>query len=175
MPLRIQITLNRKKIEKVFLNARKTIDGNIIISDHPEIDIFLLVGKSKIVALPKDELDDEVYDTQNRMFTFLARKGIVDFESIQGGNIFMSMEARILDATDGEKTQFALYVISKFIDKELPFYKNQKEFEKEVEKNLLEPEVDEYTEFDTDKYHRETKGSLPPRYARYGINSIYRI
>ena len=48
------------------------------------------------------------------------------------------------------------------------------EFEKEVEDNLLDPEVDEYTEFDSE-LHNDTKGSLPPRFVKYGIHSIYRI
>ena len=49
-----------------------------------------------------------------------------------------------------------------------------KEFEKEMENNLLDPEPDEYTEFDPAR-HSDTKGSLPPRFIRYGIHSIYRL
>ena len=49
-----------------------------------------------------------------------------------------------------------------------------KEFEKEMEKNLLEPEPDEYTEFDPAR-HSDVKGTLPPRMVKYGIHSIYRI
>ena len=44
-----------------------------------------------------------------------------------------------------------------------------------MEKQLLEPEVDEYTEFDPEEYHADVKGSLPPRFVRWGINNIYRI
>mgnify|MGYP000539520148 CR=1 FL=1 len=50
----------------------------------------------------------------------------------------------------------------------------QKEFEKEMEKNLLQPEPDEYTEFDADR-HQQVKGTLPPRMVKYGIHSIYRL
>ena len=175
MPMRIEITIDNKKVEKILLKARKTIDGNIIISDHPEIDILILTTKGKIVALPKEELDDEIYDTKKRLFQFLAKKGVIDHSSIQGGNLFMSTEATIPEADEGEKTQFVLYTISLFIEKDLPFYKDQEEFEQEMEKSLLEPEVDEYTDLNTAKHHAETKGSLPPRYGRWGIGNIYRI
>ena len=50
-----------------------------------------------------------------------------------------------------------------------------KEFEKEMESQLLQPEPDEFTEFYPDKYHSDVKGSLPPRFARWGISNIYRI
>ena len=175
MPMRIEITIDNKKVEKILLKARKTIDGNIIISDHPEIDILILTTKNKVVALPKEELDDEIYDTQKRLFKHLAKKGVIDFTSIQGGNLFMSMEAVIPEADEGDKVQFVLYCITQFIEKDLPFYKDQKEFEQEMEQSLLEPEVDEYTDLNTRKHHAATKGSLPPRYTRWGISNIYRI
>ncbi len=175
MPMRIEITIDNKKVEKILLKARKTIDGNIIVSDHPEIDIIIFTANNKVVAMPKEELDDEIYDTQNRLFRLLAKKGVIDYSTIQGGNLFMSMEAKIPEADKGDKIQYVLYTISEFIEKELPFYKDQEEFEQQMEKNLLEPEVDEYTDLNTSKHHAETKGSLPPRYTRWGIGNIYRI
>ena len=30
-----------QEVEKILLKAKKTIDGNIIISDHPELDIIV--------------------------------------------------------------------------------------------------------------------------------------
>ena len=175
MALKLKITIDNRIIEKILLNARKTIDGNIIIRDHPEIDILILTTKNKVVSFPKDEMDDEVHDSQDRLFKHLVKKGVIDYSSIQAGNLFMSMEASIPEADKGENIQFVLYAISGFVDEEQPFYDNMDEFEKEMEKQLLEPEVDEYTEFDPEEYHSDNKGSLPPRFARWGISSIYRI
>lgn len=175
MALKLKITIDSRVIEKIFLNARKTIDGNIIIRDHPELDIFILTATNKVVALPKDQMDDEVYDAQNRFFKFLVQKGVIDFNSVQSGNIFMSMEAQIPEADSGDKIQFVLYACSLFVDEEQPFYDNMKEFEKEMEDQLLEPEPDEHTIFDPEEYHDETKGSLPPRFVRWGLSNIYRI
>ena len=175
MAINIKVIVDGKQIERIFLKARKTIDGNIIVSDHPEMDIFIYPGKSKVVCMPKEELDDELYDAQNRFLKFLSRRGVVDPESIQAGNLFMTMEAAIVDADIGDKIQYLLYVISDFVEEDLPYYEDQKEFEKEVEASLLEPEPDEYTEFNPEKYHRSRKGSLPPKWAHWGIHSIYRI
>ena len=174
MPITIKV--KEKNIERVLLRAKKTVEGNIIIADHPEIDILLLPEKSKIVALPKEQLDDEIYETQNRLFKFLIRKGVIEHGSIQSGNLFMSMEAQISKSKDKEKSniQFVIYVLSEFIDDEMPFYKDQRHFEKEMEKRLLDPEPDESTEFDPG-YHKDQKGTLRPSMRPYGISTVYRI
>ena len=157
------------------MNARKTIDGNILIFDHPDMNIMIMPAKNKVISLPKDELDDELYDTQKRLFKFLVNKGVVDYESVQDGNLFMTKEAIIPEPANGaDKIQYCLYAISNFIEEEMPFYENMKEFEEQAEKQLLEPEVDEYTEFDPGR-HAEQKGTLPPRMVKYGIHSIYRL
>lgn len=176
MAYKIKIKIGGKPVEKILLKAKKTLDGNIIISDHPDMNILVMPSKSKVVCLPKDELDDELYDSQKRLFDFLVLKGVIDFSTVQSGNLFMTTEGTIPEVTegDGDKIQYCLYAISNFIEEELPFYKNMEEFEKEVEQNLTEPEVDEYTEFDAGR-HSDTKGSLPPRFIRYGIHSIYRL
>ena len=176
MAIKIKINVTPGKIvEKILLKAKKTIDGNIIVSDHPEIDIIVLPKKSKIVMMPKDEMDDEIHDTQKRLIKMLGKRGVIDIESVQAGNMFMSMEAKIPEATEGDKIQYLLYVLVDFIEEELPFYASQKEHEKDMEQMLLEPEEDEYTEFDPEKYHAEKKGSMQQHIKHYGIGAIYRI
>ena len=171
----LKIKIDDRPVEKIFLKVKKTIDGNIIISDHPDMNILISPTKNKIITLPGKELDDESYDSQKRLFDFLVKKGVVDFDTVQDGNLFMSKEATIPEVVgEGDKIQHCLYAISNFVDEELPFYQNQKEFEKEMEKNLLQPEPDEYTEFDPTR-HQSVKGTLPPRMVKYGIHSIYRL
>tara|TARA_Y100000034_G_C6795403_1_gene356454 strand:+ start:464 stop:988 length:525 start_codon:yes stop_codon:yes gene_type:complete len=174
MPIIIKI-VEEPSIEKIHLKAKKTIDGNIIIVDHPEVDIMILPSQKKVVALPKEELDDEIHETQARLFKFLNLNGVIAYDSIQAGNLFMSMEASYPEAKEGDSIQYILFAISKFFEEDLPFYVDQKDFEAEVERNLLEPEIDEYTEFDPDRYHSDRKGTLRPGGPAYGINSIYRI
>ena len=172
----IKIVINNPNIEKIYLNAKKTIDGNILVSDHNDLVIMIKPAKGKIVAFPKEELDDEIYDSQKRLFDFLVKDGVVDMSTVQSGDLFMTMEATIPDVKgEGDKIQYCLYSVSKFIDKEAPFYKSMEEFKQEMEDNLLEPEEDEYTEFDPETHHSPSKGSLPPNMVKYGIHSIYRL
>ena len=178
MPITVQITNEQAKglpTERVLLKARKTIDGNVLVTDHPEIDIVVM--KEKVVAFPKDELDDEIYETQNRLFKFLTRKGIVLYDSVQAGNLFMSLEAKLPIAQKGDSIQYALYVISEFMDKELPFYANKDRFEQEVEANMLKPEPDEFTDIEkATELHNDKKGNLNnPKLHHYGISAVYRI
>lgn len=172
--VKIKIIADEKQIQKIFLKAKKTLDDNIIIYDHPEVEILVMPATNKIVAMPKEQLDDEIYDTQMRMFKFLASKGVVSHDSIQAGNIFMSMEGTIPAMKDGDALQHVLLVLSKFIEGDLPFYKDLENFEKETEQALLDPEPDEYSDFDPDR-HAEKKGSLRPQYQQYGVGAFYRI
>ena len=163
-------------VERILLKARKTIDGNIIVSDHPEVDVLILPAQKKIVTLAKEELDDEMYETQNRFFKFLVSRGVVVYDSVQAGNLFMSLEATIPDAKEGDNIQYLLYSISEFMDKDLPYYQDKKEFEREMERALMEPEPDEFTDYETAmKTHKDRKGSLRPQMRPYGISTIYRV
>ncbi len=87
----------------------------------------------------------------------------------------MSMEGKIPEpTTEGSKIEYVLYSLSKFFKKEMPFYADQKDFEKEEAERLLEPEPDEFTEFDPNR-HEENKGSLAPNMISTGISTIYRL
>ena len=58
-------------VTKVELNIRKTLDGDIMIFDHADIDIIIMKDKKKIVAFPKDIMSEVVYGAQDRLFKFL--------------------------------------------------------------------------------------------------------
>ena len=171
----LKVHVNDKEIKKVSLKAQRSIDGNIIIRDHPEILVFIMPKASKVVAVAKDELDEELHDTQERLFKHLVQDGVISYDSVQAGNIFMSMEGKIPEpTTEGSKIEYVLYSLSKFFKKEMPFYADQKDFEKEEAERLLEPEPDEFTEFDPNR-HEENKGSLAPNMISTGISTIYRL
>ena len=70
---------------KVRLDIRKTLDNNIIIADHPDIDIVIIPQQSKIVCLAKDLNSGVVYGAQSRLLDFLKDRGVIDPSSIQGG------------------------------------------------------------------------------------------
>ena len=67
------INVDIKMDPRIQLKARKTLEGNILILDHEDIDIVLVKEKKKCVTFPKNNLSDRVYDSQDRVFKFLAR------------------------------------------------------------------------------------------------------
>ena len=77
----------------VELNARKALDGSLMIMDHKKIDIAVMPDKMKVVTFPKTTSTEDVYDYQNRLLELLADKGVIERSSIQGGNVFRSLEA----------------------------------------------------------------------------------
>ena len=146
----------------------------IKIGQPEKPDIVMMPEKSKIVAFPKESMGTHVYEVQNRFFKFLFNKGVIILDSVQGGNVFSSMEAKIAESKDYNVTQNILLTIGKFIEEERPLYEFEKAFEEEEEKRLLEPPPEESTEFDPEKYHSREKGSMRDAKA-FGIANIYRI
>jgi len=68
------------------LKAKKTLDGNIIIFDHADIDIVLMPEQKKIVTFKKDNVTGDIsYGAADRMFKYLASRGIINPENVQGG------------------------------------------------------------------------------------------
>jgi hypothetical protein len=156
----IQITVKDGIQETIYLNARKSLDGNIMVFDHPDIDIIISPSQKKVVAFAKDEFGDHVYASQSRLFDYLAKRGVILMESINGGSIYSSLEAKLPDAADEnvDSVEVALYVVSKFINEEKPFYDRVDHYEKELEKQLLEPDDENSTELG-EIPHEPRKGS----------------
>lgn len=163
-----------KKVE-ISLDMRKTLDGDIMVFDHDDLDIVIMPNKNKIVAFAKDKMGEEVYEAQEKMFKYLAKRGIIDYGSVQGGNVFMSLEAKLHDTNEYDTPLVALYNISKFLDEEMPTQIMMKHYEEEEERRLLDPDPADSTEFDPEKHHNAQKGSLRPNMRPYGIGGIYRI
>ena len=105
------------------LNLRKGVDGSVMIFDHEDIDIIIMPEAMKIIALPKDLITDEVYDTQNHLFKHLSKKGVVEFDSIKGGSVYGAFEALMQkSAFEGlSPIQAAIFQIGKFIEDERPY------------------------------------------------------
>ena len=160
------------------LNLRKGVDGSVMIFDHEDIDIIILPEQNKIVALPKDVLTDEVYDTQNHLYKHLAKKGIIEFDSIKGGSVYGALEAMMQkSAFEGlNSIQAAIFQIGKFIEDERPYFESERAYFDREEKKLLEPGEEDTTELG-EVPHEETKGSLRPGWIRgpYGIYDMYRV
>tara|TARA_R110000824_G_scaffold5670_9_gene26108 strand:+ start:41588 stop:42166 length:579 start_codon:yes stop_codon:yes gene_type:complete len=179
-PDQIKIKVGEQKKDKptqlsVVLQARRTLDGNVMIFDHKDIDIVVMPAQKKVVTFAKEIYGDHVYEAQERLFKFLTTKGVVGPDSIQGGNIYSSIEAKILESEDYNSVQITLFSIGKFIEEEKPYFEFEKAYDEEFEKRLADPGPEDSTDFDPEKYHDPDKGAIRPGIRPFGIANIYRL
>jgi len=165
MPIKINI-VDADAI-KIALEARKTLDGKIMILDHLHIDIVLDTKTKTITTFPKESLSDEVYETQNAYFDKLRKDGVIIADSIEGGNVFGSLQATYPDSSNAEvsPTHVVLLSTKNFIKEELPYLQMEKEYEDEIEQEYLEPDDEESTQLG-EVPEEPKKGSITPYYIR---------
>ena len=161
------------KIMEFKLNARKALNGDIMIFDHADIDIVIKPKKKKIVAFAKDIMSEVVYGAESRLFEFLRKKGIIEIDSIQGGNVYGSLEGLIMESDELDPIKVSLYNISNWMDEERPYFDSTRAHDEMMDDQLLNPDDDESTELG-EVPHEEKKGSLvyhsmfaPYLYGRY--------
>ena len=155
---------------------RKTLDGDLVFYDHEDIDIAVSPEKRKVFAFPKDVIDDKVYGAQDRLFSFLRKKGLVSPESIQGGNYFGSMEGSLPESNieDSNEIQLALLNVYKFIEKERPEFLTNKYIKNAQRDDELEPSEEDSTELGEIPQSSQ-KGSMDPRVRPYGYMYNYSL
>lgn len=166
----ITLKVAPKKEEKprleVALDARKTLDGNVLIFSHEDMDIAIMTSAKKIIAFPKDRLSDDVYAAQSRLLDYLSKKGVIGIDSIKGGNIYGSLQGVLLDSDAGfEPVDMALLNIAKFIEDEKPDFEYRKRYEEEEVDRLTKPTDEDSTDLG-DVPQSEKKGSISPYQTR---------
>ena len=174
----ITVVIKKNTVEETIqLKAKKSLGGDIMIYDHNDIDIVIMPKKKKILTFAKEYYGDHVYEAQSRLFKFLTKRGIINYDSVQGGNLFSSMEARIQESKMYNEVQHTLLAVSRFLEKEKPLMDFERAFSQREEDRLNQPPPGEYTEFDPEKYHSEKKGSINPGHQPYGISTaaVYRL
>jgi hypothetical protein len=121
----------RNDIE-VRLEIRKTFDGKIMIFDHENIDIVIKPADHIIVTFPKDSYDSISYRTEERFFEYLAMKGAVDREDVEGGNIYGSLQSKYVDKDNPNQNtlQMIIFLVYKWMEMERPNFKYNKEMSK---------------------------------------------
>lgn len=148
------------------LVARQTMDGNIIVSDHTEIDVMIQPNDKRIVAFPKEIIDDSVYSTQDRLFSFLADHGVIKRDTVEAGDVYGSIQAEYPEAANGANTtQLVLLNVGKWIEEERPWMETEQYFEEEGEERLTEPSDEDSTDLG-DVPHESEKGTIAPNKIR---------
>ena len=175
--IRVGEKANEKKV-KLELNLRKGINGDLLIFDHGDIDIVLSPAKSKIVVFPKDAAADLVYGAQNRLFSFLYKKGIVIPESIKSGAFFGSLEGALEKpvSEDVSAAKLALINISNFIAEERPYFENTEAIISMTDDELIHPEKADSTDLG-DVPQSVEQGSIRHGIIRdpYSLNYMYTL
>jgi hypothetical protein len=163
---------------KLELNIRKSLNGDLMIFDHADIDIVMSARTSKITAFPKETMSDMTYGAQNRLFNYLRKKGIIVAESIQGGSYYGAIEGSLQEAYDDKinSAKFALINISKFIEEERPYFENVEAIVAGVDDDFIEPDKADSTELG-EVPQQVQQGSLRPGYVRdpYRYSYMYTI
>jgi hypothetical protein len=169
----ISIINNRLSEFKFDILAREALNGDIMIFEHRDIDIVIMQEKKKVVAFAKEMLNDNVYGAEKRLFDHLKKTGIVQYDSIQGGNVYGSMEAVVLDSKKYDPMKSALIQISEWCKSEKPSSNFLESHDDMMQDNMLNPD-DEYATELGEVPHEEEKGSIlqknlfaPYLYGRY--------
>ncbi len=172
------MTIDAKIIRdpRIELVARRTLDGNIMILDHEDMDIVIMQQTGKCLSFPKEEMSEKVYTAQDRMFKHLVKKGIVDPTSIRGGNVYGSLEANILEShiPGVDRVQATLYTIHDYMKEEKPYFKKSEEFDFDRLDHMLRPDEEDSTELG-DVPQSDKKGSFGVTRGPYGFQYNYSL
>ncbi len=166
----INVTIKgREKIDYNFdLHVRETLNGDFLIFDHRDIDIIILKEQKKIVAFAKDLMTESVYGAEARLFDHLRKKGIVMYDSIQGGNIYGSLEGAIIASKDHDIYEASIVMIAEWLKDEKPMMDDAEKYEEELENYYANPSDGDTTELG-EVPQEEEKGSM----AQKGMFSPY--
>jgi hypothetical protein len=160
---------------KASLNIRRTLDGNLIIFDHKYIDIAIIPKTNKIMAFPKEEMGELIYATQDRLFKYLAKHGVIVGDSIQGGNVYSSIEAAYPEtASEVDAIQIIVFTIAKFIEEDSIGMDFEDEYLEDLDNFFTNPDEEDSTSLG-EIPQNVSKGSIRPSLRPYGMSTMYKV
>lgn len=133
--------------KKITLNVVKTLEGNIVVRDHEDIDIIIVPVAKKIILLPKSTMHEDIYPIQKRFFNKMRENGVIMIGSESTGFIHNSFEAIYIDSQTINAIAVILLFVDQFIQEEKEIYSKMNEREEEIEKQLLSPSDEKSTEW----------------------------
>ena len=155
------------------LMTRSAVNGDIMILDHKDIDIVIKQEDGKILTFAKETISDYTYGAESRLMEFMRKKGVLEYDSIQGGNIYGSLEGQLMKSEDVEVNKVALKIISEWMTTEESYLKGATAYDDMSDDHLLSPDGEYSTELG-EVPAEEKKGSIlqhnlfaPYLYGRY--------
>ena len=179
--LKINIVRGDKDAEPVtkqisFREARKAINGDLLIFDHDLIDIVVSREKSRLSTFPKKTITEECYFAQKSLLETLASLGVLDRASIKSGSVHASLEADILKSSEETVSSFQITLLEvfNFLQEEEPNMKSREMYKDNLQDFFLEPDEIDSTELG-EVPHDEKKGSMDHQVRPYGYQYMYSI
>lgn len=161
--------LEPKQIVK--LQISKNLNDDFMIFDHSDIVIVIKPKNKKVVVFPKDVMTNYVYGAQNRLFHFLTKNGLIDPASVQGGNVYGSIEGTYFDSDKYNTVKLLILNASKFIEEERPYFEFVEDYEEIIDDGMTDPD-DEHSTKLGEIPQDPKKGSMGGNQFSYG-NSFY--
>ena len=171
-----QLSLDVMEEEIKKLDMKRSLAGQIMVFNHIDMDIVLDEKSGKVTAYSKKDFGELVYKSQNRLFDYLFKKGVILPESVKGSNVFGSIEATYpKEAKIDNLTEIVLYNIAGFMKDEESYISSFEFVDEEEDKRLLHPDKEDSTELG-EVPQEEKKGTLSPGYPGYyyGLAGMYR-
>ena len=144
-----------------------------MILDHKDIDIVLQQKDGKIITFAKETISDFTYGAESRLLEFMRSKGILEYDSIQGGNIYGSLEGKLMSPEKTDVNKVALKIISEWMTTEDSYLKGTSAYDDMEDEHLLDPDNEFSTNLGEVPQEQE-KGSIrqdslfaPYLYGRY--------
>mgnify|MGYP003629226402 FL=1 len=171
-----QLPLDVMESEIKNLEMKRSLSGQIMVFNHIDMDIVLDEKQGKITAYTKKDFGELVYKSQNRLFDFLFRKGVVFPESVKGSNVFGALEGTYpKDEENDNLTEIVLFNIANFMQEEQGYIKSFEYVDDIEDQRLLDPDKEDSTELG-EVPQEEKKGTLNPGMPGYyyGLAGMYR-
>tara|TARA_R100001015_G_C4635130_1_gene203606 strand:- start:11608 stop:12177 length:570 start_codon:yes stop_codon:yes gene_type:complete len=153
------------------LRLRSALNGDLMIMDHKDIDIVIQPSSKKIVAFAKDTMSDLVYGAESRLLEYLRKNGLLVIDSIQGGNVYGSLEGKLHESP--KAVEITLMKISEWMETEEPAITGRTAYDDMSDDHLLSPDGEYSTELG-EVPAEDQKGSIlqhnlfaPYLYGRY--------
>jgi len=142
----IKIEIVEKDKIEFSLKLRNALNGDLMILDHKDIDIVVQPTSKKIITFAKEMVSDAVYGAESRLLEYLRGQGVINHDSIQGGNIYGSLEGQIMDSKSHDPIKVTLLKISEWMETEQPYIAGTTAYDDLQDDALLDPDNEYSTE-----------------------------
>ena len=132
----------------ISIKVKKTLDGNLIISDHSKLDIVVIPSEGRIMAMAKPYAGDNIYEYQRDLLDSLIAGGVVSLETVQGAPMFGVLEAtfNIPPEDDVDPVQVVLLEIERFVKESSALDARAEEYDQDIEDRFTDPNTEDSTE-----------------------------